>query len=118
MSKARALFSPSMYVEPFGMAVIEASLCGTPVITTDWGSFVDNVVQGVSGYRCRTWAEFKKAVSMVDRLSPKDCRKWGENYSNKRIAEMHENHFETILDLRSKGWYEDRDTDFLARNTL
>lgn len=118
MGKARALFSPTIYVEPFGMVVVEANLCGTPVITTDFGGFVDNVNNGVSGFRCHNWAEFKKAVNDVDKLNPQDCRKWGENFSYDKIAVMYENYFQTLLDLNGKGWYEDRPTSFIKTNTI
>lgn len=105
MGKAKALFQPTIYVEPFGMVVIEANLCGTPVITTDWGGFLDNTVNGVTGFRCRTWAEFKKAVNSVETLDPVKCRQWGENYSYQKVAKMYEDYFQDLLNINGKGWY-------------
>jgi glycosyltransferase involved in cell wall biosynthesis len=114
MCKAKALFSPSTYIEPFGMVVIEANLCGTPVITTDFGAFPENVIHGVSGYRCRTWAEFQFAVRNVDKLEPAKCRKWGENYSYEKVAPMYESYFQSLLDLNKDGWYSDNDPKDLS----
>jgi glycosyltransferase involved in cell wall biosynthesis len=62
MGGALALVAPSQFPEPFGLVAIEAQMCGTPVITTDWGAFTETVEQGVTGYRCSIIPEFKDAV--------------------------------------------------------
>lgn len=105
LKKAKALFQPTIYLEPFGMVVIEANLCGTPVITTDFGAFLENVNNGVSGYRCNSWADFVCAVKMVSNLDPSQCRKWGERYSYASIAPMYDKYFQSLLDLNGEGWY-------------
>ena len=53
MRDARAILGPSLYVEPFGNMVVEGYFSGTPAITSDWGGFVDTVIPGITGYRCR-----------------------------------------------------------------
>lgn len=68
MGEARALIQPTLTVEPFGNSVVEAQLCGTPVITTDWGAFVETVEDQYSGYRCRSLTEFVDAVHSLDYL--------------------------------------------------
>jgi len=55
--------------------VVEAQLCGTPVITTDWGGFTETVDEGVSGYRCRSLADFLAAWEKVGRLDRTVIRK-------------------------------------------
>ena len=62
MGGALALIAPSQFPEPFGLVVIEAQMCGTPVITTDWGAFTETVEQNVTGYRCAHVKEFVNAV--------------------------------------------------------
>jgi glycosyltransferase involved in cell wall biosynthesis len=110
MRHAKALFSPTRYVEPFGMVVIEANLAGCPAITTDWGGFIDSVLPGKTGYRCRNLEQFLWAAKNIDSIDPNDCRKWGENFSYDKVGQMYEEFFQEILNLNGKGWYQENDS--------
>lgn len=108
LSGAKAVFCPSFYVEPFCGVHIEAQLCGTPVITTDWGVFAEGVIHGVTGYRCRTFEQFVWAARNVDRLDSDGsiCRAWAaQNYSLERVALMYEEYFQSVLNVKHKGFY-------------
>ncbi|MDD5511791.1 MAG: glycosyltransferase, partial [Dehalococcoidales bacterium] len=117
MGKAKAVIIPSVYMEPFGKVVVEALLCGTPVITTDWGSFPEIVKHGEVGYRCRTMGDFIWAANHIDNIDPEDCRKYAsDNYSIERISKMYQEYFSKVYDLFDKGWYQERtDMDWLRR---
>lgn len=109
MSRAKAVFVPTIYIEPFGNVNVEAQACGTPVITTDWGAFTETVIDGVTGYRCRTFGEFKRAAQDVDKLDPWLIRDAAlDRYSLDVIGEEYEKYFARLLHLWGKGWYEGR----------
>jgi hypothetical protein len=97
-----------MYVEPFGGVQVENLLCGTPTITTDWGAFAENNIQGVTGYRCRTFEDFVKAARdcQEGKIKSIDCRRQGENFSLDAIAPKYEKYFTEALQVsQDRGWY-------------
>ena len=108
LAGARALIAPSLFVEPFCGVTIEAMLSGTPVICSDWGAPAENVLHGVTGYRCRTFEHFVWAIKNIDAIDTDDCRRWAaRNFSMDRVADMYDEFFGAIMDCRTgKGWYE------------
>jgi glycosyltransferase involved in cell wall biosynthesis len=107
MGGAIATFAPTQYIEPFGNVVIEAQTCGTPTITTDWGAFTETNINGFTGYRCRTFSEFCKAVEDVKTLDPVAIHKRAVSlYSLDVIAQQYDKYFSRLLTLWDNGWYE------------
>ncbi len=106
MSKAKALFLPTLYLEPFGYVVIEANMSGTPVITTDFGAFSETVKEGYNGFRCRDFQEFIDAINNIKNIKPSDCREWAMRYTLDKTAPLYKRYFNQILKLSTKeGWY-------------
>lgn len=106
MAHAQAVFVPTIYIEPFGNVAVEAQACGTPVITTDWGAMTETVIEGVTGFHCRTFKEFCDATEKVKALDPFAIRKHAvNNYSLAVIGEKYERYFERLFTLWGDGWY-------------
>lgn len=106
MAGARAVFVPTQYIEPFGGVAIEAMLCGTPIITTDWGAFTETNIQGETGFRCRNFQEFIDAANNVQYLDNKEIRRQAiRKYSLDSVGVEYEKYFERLLTLWGNGWY-------------
>lgn len=86
LGRARAFLNPVRWDEPFGMAPVEAMLCGTPVIATRRGAMPEIVTASV-GRLFETDAEFAKAVEETAGIDPAACRNAAANrFSIQRAA--------------------------------
>ena len=65
---ADALLFPIDWPEPFGLVMIEAMACGTPVVAYDCGSVPEVVEDGITGFIVRTEDEAVAAIRRIDRL--------------------------------------------------
>ncbi len=113
MGGAKAVFVPTLYLEPFGGAAVEAQLCGTAVISTDFGVFSETILHGITGYRCHTLSQFVWAARNIDRIRPIDCRTWAlRNFSMDRVKFMFNEWFDSLYDVfesarddNLQGWH-------------
>ncbi|MEB3329260.1 MAG: glycosyltransferase family 4 protein [Candidatus Sericytochromatia bacterium] len=71
---ARALLHLVQFPEPFGLVMIEALACGTPVVALPHGSIPEVVAHGRTGYVVRDLDEAVAALARLDALSPSACR--------------------------------------------
>jgi len=108
LKDALALLAPTHYNEPFGGVSVEALMCGTPVISSDWGGFSDTNLHGVTGYRCRTMDQFLWAAKNIHKIDRRACRAWAvANFSLEKVAPMYEEFFGSLLPVfKGKGFYE------------
>jgi len=75
LSQAKALLFPICWDEPFGMAVIEALACGTPVVAMNHGAMPEIIEHGVNGFLANTEEEFIEYMGRVDEIDPHACRR-------------------------------------------
>ncbi len=88
LSGARALLMPIDWPEPFGLVMIEAMACGTPVIAFDCGSVPEIVEDGLTGFIVRSEAEAVAAVGRLHTLDRARIRaRFEERFSARRMAE-------------------------------
>ncbi|RYF29066.1 MAG: glycosyltransferase family 4 protein, partial [Chloroflexi bacterium] len=75
ISEAKALLFPITWSEPFGMAVIEALACGTPVIAMNRGAMPEIIEHGVNGFLANDEKEFEEYMARIDEIDPAACRR-------------------------------------------
>jgi len=74
LGEASALLFPIDWPEPFGLVVIEAMACGTPVIAWPCGSVPEIMQDGVTGHVVSTIDEAVEAVSKIEKFDRSRCR--------------------------------------------
>jgi glycosyltransferase involved in cell wall biosynthesis len=79
LGNALALMFTIDWPEPFGLAMIEALACGTPVIARNCGSVPEVIRPGVTGFIADTVDELSAAVGKLESLSRAECRSEFEN---------------------------------------
>jgi glycosyltransferase involved in cell wall biosynthesis len=88
LANAAALLCPIDWPEPFGMVLIEAMACGTPVIAFDRGSVPEVVEEGVSGFVVKSIPEAVEAVNKIESLDRATVRRVFETrFSANRMAQ-------------------------------
>jgi glycosyltransferase involved in cell wall biosynthesis len=80
ISEAKALLFPIDWEEPFGMAVIEALACGTPVVAMRRGAMPEIIQHGYNGFLADNEQEFAEYMRRIDEINPEDCRQSVEEF--------------------------------------
>jgi glycosyltransferase involved in cell wall biosynthesis len=84
---AAATLFPSDWPEPFGLVMIEALACGTPVIAFRGGSVAEIIQDGVTGFVVKSLDEAIEAVARLDAIDRQTCRMVFENrFTVERMA--------------------------------
>jgi glycosyltransferase involved in cell wall biosynthesis len=97
---ARALLNPIRWPEPFGLVMIEALACGTPVLAFKEGAAPEIVEHGVTGFLCDDVDDMVRAVARLDELDRAACRAAVDRYFS--TARMVREHVELFGELASR----------------
>ena len=85
---AKALLFPIDWPEPFGLVMIEAMACGTPVIAMRRGSVPEIIEDGVTGFIVETEAEALAAIGRIDQLDRRRIReRFEQRFTARRMAQ-------------------------------
>jgi glycosyltransferase involved in cell wall biosynthesis len=94
---ARALLMPIRWEEPFGMVMVEALACGTPVIAFPEGAARELVVDGQTGFLVEDEQAMGAAVDQLSRIAARDCRAWvGEHCDVDVVAAAYESAYRSV----------------------
>jgi len=89
--RARALLMPIRWAEPFGMVMIEALVCGTPVLAFNEGDAAEVVIDGGNGFVVADEQEMLGAIGRLEQIDPARCRETvASRYAVEIIAERYE----------------------------
>lgn len=104
LSEARCLLFPVQWEEPFGMVMIEAMACGTPVVALRGGAVPEVVVDGRTGYICDDPSELVGALRRLDRIDPEECRRRvAEHFDITGLGIAYEDVYRRVLSGRQAG---------------
>lgn len=103
LQDALALVFPIDWPEPFGLVMIEAMACGTPVIAFRGGSVSEVLEDGVTGYIVETIEEAVTAAGHVQTIDRKRCRRqFEERFSARRMAADYVNIYERVIEASQR----------------
>ena len=101
MGTARVLMCPTLSIEPFGNVACEAQMCGTPVISTNVGGFVETVLEGATGFRISDVKQAATALLNVCKLAPAEAirQRAVSMWSVRRLRYEYQRYFARISTL-------------------
>ena len=104
LGQAAAVLFPIRWPEPFGLVIVEAMACGTPVIALRGGSVPELIEDGVTGFICSDEGEMVAAVGRIGEIDRARCRAEVEQrFSPARMAEEYEGVYSRLTRSRASA---------------
>jgi len=101
---AYALLHPISFEEPFGLSVVEAMACGTPVVAFPLGSMPELVVHGKNGYLVNTVDEAAGVLKEISKIDRSFCRQWvAGRFSIEKMIDGYLGVYERVLDRKEES---------------
>jgi len=102
LARTRCLVFPIQWDEPFGLVMVEAMACGTPVVALRGGSVPEVVEDGVTGWVRDDRAELPAAIERAAELDPEACRRRvAERFAVPVMADGYEAVYRRLAEGRS-----------------
>ena len=100
LSQAFALLHPISFPEPFGLSVVEAMACGTPVIAFNLGAMPEIILHEETGFLVSNTDEAVEAVNNVSLINRSKCNEWASSmFSRQKMIEGYLKVYRKILSL-------------------
>jgi len=104
LGSAYALLFPVVWPEPFGLVMIEAMACGTPVVAFPNGSVPEVLTEGVTGFICKGVEAAVEAVARVAGLSRLECRRtFDARFTAARMASDYVRVYQRVAQSRASS---------------
>ncbi|MFC2087553.1 glycosyltransferase family 4 protein [Bacteroidota bacterium] len=98
LSRACALVHPIGFPEPFGLSVVEAMACGTPVVAFNLGSMPELILHEKTGFLVSNTDEAIEAVKNVNSINRNKCTEWASSmFSRQKMIEGYLKVYKKIL---------------------
>ncbi len=98
LAGARAVLFPIRWNEPFGMVLLEAMACGTPVLAFPEGAVPEVIDHGRTGFLCQDEDDMVRWLARIDEIDRGQCRQAVEGYfSTTRMVADHVALYERLL---------------------
>ncbi|CAG9259238.1 glycosyltransferase family 4 protein [Paraburkholderia unamae] len=111
LSGAHALLFPIDWPEPFGLVMIEAMACGTPVVAFNRGAVPEVVDEGVSGYIVEDEIGAVAAVNRIGRISRAGVRRrFEERFTSHRMAQEYVQAYQAVIRANKRSRFKVIDT--------
>jgi glycosyltransferase involved in cell wall biosynthesis len=98
LKNAKAILFPTIWEEPFGLVMIEAMACGTPVIGFNKGSVSEVIKDGKTGFVVKDDKKMIKAIKNIDKIDRPKCREHIEkNFTIEKMVDNYEKVYKKII---------------------
>jgi glycosyltransferase involved in cell wall biosynthesis len=116
LKDAIALLFPIEWPEPFGLVMIEAMACGTPVVAFRFGSVPEIIDNGRNGFVVNSVGEAVKAVQDISKIDRRNCRKvFEERFTSGMMAKEYA---KVYFDISDRSQTEARDSKLMQSKSL
>ncbi len=98
LGNATALLHPIQFEEPFGLSIIEAMACGTPVLAYNKGSMPELIEEGINGFIVENSEQAIEKIKQIESIQRKNCRNTVETkFTKEQMVNNYLQVYEKIL---------------------